>query len=156
MIVMTTRAAALALTGLFLGCCLGSDPASASEAGSSRDGIEWRLEYQGELAGVVEGEVLAVTSVMTNIAIAGGAYGDSPGRRAPQKMRLSMQISAEGEARSAQLNLTLPDGTTCHNTEPLKTELENTGKKTFAASFAGAMDCDGKQAVFTGWVNADP
>ncbi len=142
-----SRLPILGFLALLYGC---SEPKTAAAD------VEWQFQYEGELGGTVQGEILAVTAVMTNLTLAGGAYGESPGQRATQKFRMSLSLTADGQARSALMNLTLPDGTTCRSASEAAAEIRDADKQTFDASFAGELDCDGKAVTFEGWTRADP
>ncbi|KAA9134042.1 hypothetical protein F3N42_00380 [Marinihelvus fidelis] len=124
-------------------------------AASAAD-LEWQFTYAGDIEGEVAGEVLSSTAVMTNLTIAGGAYGEQPGKRATQKFRMTVSRSPDGAPASVLFNLTLPDGTKCNNTGAVEADIQDDNKKTLEATFAGEMDCDGQRADFEGWVNADP
>lgn len=117
---------------------------------------EWQFTFSDSPTEPVGGEVVSATAVMNNLTVAGRAYGEQPGRSAPQKFRMTITQSASGEVQSALLNLTLPDGTRCRSTRNVELDIQDDDSKTLALSMTGELDCDGDERSFEGWVDADP
>lgn len=122
-------------------------------------GPKWRVEYDGDISGAVEGGILSVITMQGNRTLAGAAMTEDMKGKAPQSFRVSIHDIPKEGFKPLMASLKLPDGTKCTDTtgKDTKAEIMNGEKKKLEAKLTGTMRCgDDKKITYTAFIDETP
>lgn len=139
---------ALALA-LPLGCADDSD--GGDDGGSSGDGSQWQVTYEGALSGEAGGSIVAVVAAGMSVAIAASGGLDTP----ELSMTVSLPKNETGEAMVLPFTLRFADDTSCVLFEaPVMATVSDGDPDTYAVDFTGRLECDAGTIDIEGFVRA--
>ncbi len=154
---LRTRPVFTLLTVLLAGC--GDDDGDSGDGGATGDGggdtSGWSVSLGGDLDTEIGGSVAAVqaqTTSMESVAWAGDDHDSDESLTATYQY--PMGEPATGQKGFLTFTVTLADGSTCSQDPPevmVTADVSNADEGTYAATFAGALRCDGLEVDVEGW-----
>lgn len=110
-------------------------------------GPKWKVSYNGDLSGKLEGSILTATSVAGATTLVGADM--TPDKKAKADHQIQATIVNRADPPMVMMTLTLADGTKCQagKGQTSKVKFYDENAKTLKADLKGALTCEGGKKI---------